>query len=236
MQKYDDGFIKIYRKFLDWEWYDDVNTKVVFLHILLKANWKETRYHGEIIKEGELKTTVTEIANEVHLSVQNVKTALNHLKLTNELTIKAGSKFSIISIKNWGKYQLTNKQTNNQLTINQQSTNNQLTNSLSLYREEGKNNKNNKKRESGEAAAPSLDEIKAYFLDRNFKSDPQAFYFYYDSNNWTRHGQPIANWCSLAELWERREQERPTANIEDTNSSFEIDDLRQFGVLTEEII
>ena len=30
-------YVKISRKILDWEWYTDINTKVLFLHILLKA-------------------------------------------------------------------------------------------------------------------------------------------------------------------------------------------------------
>lgn len=36
-----DGHIKLFRKFLDWGWYQDINTKVLFIHMLLKANWKD---------------------------------------------------------------------------------------------------------------------------------------------------------------------------------------------------
>ena len=28
------GYIKLYRSLLNWEWYDDINTKTVFLHLL----------------------------------------------------------------------------------------------------------------------------------------------------------------------------------------------------------
>ena len=37
------GFIKLYRSMLQWEWYDDVNVKVLFLHLLLKANYEEKK-------------------------------------------------------------------------------------------------------------------------------------------------------------------------------------------------
>lgn len=37
---YIEGFIKISRKILDWEWYTDINTKTLFLHCLLKANFR----------------------------------------------------------------------------------------------------------------------------------------------------------------------------------------------------
>lgn len=58
------GWIKLYRFFLNWEWYDDVNAKIVFLHILLKANWEDTNWHGEIIPAGSLKTSLRELAEE----------------------------------------------------------------------------------------------------------------------------------------------------------------------------
>lgn len=40
------GYIKLYRSLLDWEWYDDTVTKCLFLHLLLTVNaydedWKE---------------------------------------------------------------------------------------------------------------------------------------------------------------------------------------------------
>ena len=31
---------------LDWEWYDDINTKVLFIHLLIKSNWKEKKWRG----------------------------------------------------------------------------------------------------------------------------------------------------------------------------------------------
>lgn len=229
------GFVKLFRSFQNWEWYKNSPTKDVFIHILLNACWQETTYRGKPVEIGQLVTTLKEISEKTGTSIQQTRTALNNMQLSKDLTIKTTSKNTIITLNLTDWICQSNKQITHNSTLNQHTNHTQPTNTVSLYEEE-KKKKEIKKRESGEAAAPSLDEIEDYFLDRNFISDPQAFYFYYDSNNWTRHGQPISNWCSLAELWERREQERPTANIEDTNSSFEIDDLRQLGILTEEII
>ena len=47
-----DGHIKLYRKFLDWEWYQDINTKVLFIHMLMKANWKDGKFMGTTIPRG----------------------------------------------------------------------------------------------------------------------------------------------------------------------------------------
>ena len=40
------GFIALYRKMLDWDWYTDTNTKSLFIHLLLKANHKDVNYQG----------------------------------------------------------------------------------------------------------------------------------------------------------------------------------------------
>ena len=57
-------YVKISRKILDWEWYTDTNTKVLFLHILLKANWKPSRFQGTEVPRGSLVTSQQNMAAE----------------------------------------------------------------------------------------------------------------------------------------------------------------------------
>ena len=35
-----EGYIKLYRKFIEWEWHDDPIVVSVFLHCLVLANYK----------------------------------------------------------------------------------------------------------------------------------------------------------------------------------------------------
>lgn len=121
------GWLRLHRSMVDWGWYDEPNTKVVFLHLLLTANWKESEYHGYTIKAGDAVFGTESLARELSLSRQQVRTALNHLKKTGEITIKSTNKFSVATIENWAKYQLkcdgaTNNLTNEQPTNNQQVT------------------------------------------------------------------------------------------------------------------
>lgn len=111
-------YVKISRKILEWEWYKDVNTKVVFFHILLKANWKNGRFQGMEIPRGSFVTSYQSLAEETGLTVMNVRTAIKHLKLTQEITVSQHSKFSVITVKNYDAYQTANKVANNQLTGN----------------------------------------------------------------------------------------------------------------------
>ena len=98
-------YVKISRKILEWEWYTDINTKVLFLHILLKANWKDGRFQGIEIPRGSFVTSQQNLAMETGLTVKNVRTALKHLENTGEVAVNRHPKFSVITIKNYDKYQ-----------------------------------------------------------------------------------------------------------------------------------
>ena len=134
------GFIKLSRKLLTWEWYTDENTMRVFLHCLLMANWKDGRFKGYEVPRGSFVTGRKKLSEQLKISEQSVRTALSHLELTSEITIKRCAKFSIITVVKYDEYQAINQQDNQELTNNQPSTNHQLTTI-----EEYKNKKNGKK-------------------------------------------------------------------------------------------
>jgi len=127
----DDGFIKLHRSILDWEWFQDDKTFKVFLYLLLNANWEDSRFRGYEIPRGSLVIGYTALSKRLGISKQSVRTAISHLKSTGEITLKSTNKFSIVTIANWEKYQSrsesantqTNTQTNTPLTLNQHSTN-----------------------------------------------------------------------------------------------------------------
>ena len=112
------GFIKLHRSILKWEWWEDNTTLKVFLWLLLNAQWEDSRYKGHSVPRGSLVTGRKKLAKELGMSEQMIRTSLEHLKSTNEITVKPTNRFSIISITNWEKYQCfenesTNKPTNN---------------------------------------------------------------------------------------------------------------------------
>lgn len=134
------GWVKIHRGLLDWEWYEDKNVKIVWLHLLLTVNYKGTKYKGHDIPRGSGVYGYPALAKQTSLSIQNVRTAISKLKSTGELTVKVTPKFSIISIAKFDEYQVDNSQDNSQLTGNQQSTNSQLTTSKEGKKERREDN------------------------------------------------------------------------------------------------
>ena len=120
-----EGYVKIFRKFIKWEWYTKPNMVQLFLHFLLLANHEEGSWRGINIKRGQFITGRNSLSKDTGLSPQSIRSCIKRLKSTNEITTQPTNKFSIITIVNWEEYQkstntLTTKITNNQPAINQQ--------------------------------------------------------------------------------------------------------------------
>lgn len=152
------GWIRLHRRILDWEWYTDVNTKVLFMHLLLRASHKPHKWMGMTIEAGQLATGLFALSQETGLSVQNIRTSLNRLKSTNSITIKSTNRFSIITLLGWDRYQSkeVDQQANQQAS--QQTTNKQLTTN--------KNVKNVKNTPTGGVEATHANQDINLFIER----------------------------------------------------------------------
>lgn len=138
-------YIKLSRRILEWEWYSDINTKVLFLHMLLKANWKDGRFRGAVIPRGSFVSSLSKLAEETGLTDRKVRTALEHLKTTGEVTSRSHSKFTVFTIKNYDCYQSNDMQGDRQTTSKRQADDRKATTI-----EEGKKGRNIKKSISNE--------------------------------------------------------------------------------------
>lgn len=181
------GWIKIHRQILDWEWYSDNNAFRVFMHLILKANHKEKRYKGIELKSGSVITSRDILAFETGLSVQQIRTALDKLKSTNEITIETSSKGTIIQVVKYEKYQLsTNETTNEQPTNNQQVT----------------TNKNDKK-ERSVFMPPTADQVREYCLERGNNVDSNRFVDFYTAKGWIVGKSKMKDWKAAVRTWEK---------------------------------
>lgn len=131
-----EGWISLYRKFIDWEWYTDINVKIVFIHLLLLANHTKNIWKGVEIQRGQLITSSEHLAKDLNLSRQQVRTALCKLQSTNEITTKSTNKYMLITIEKYNDYQDSlrkNNQQNNQQNNNQITTNNNDNKYINLF-------------------------------------------------------------------------------------------------------
>jgi hypothetical protein len=107
MANFDNGYIKIFRRILDWEWYSDINTRIVFIHCLLKANWKDKKWKGMEVKRGAFVSSLRHLSREIGISERSLRTALAHLELTQEVTQSTFPKYSVFTVVHYDEYQST---------------------------------------------------------------------------------------------------------------------------------
>lgn len=142
----------------------------VFVELLLTANIRDNDFMGITVHRGELATSLRSLANNLNLTIQSIRTALDHLKSTGEITSRRHSKFQVISIVNYERYQ---QASTNSPTFNQQSINNQST----FNQQQLKNNKNIRNKEiknkGGEAAGFSGFTMEGFADFLNGKDDDE---------------------------------------------------------------
>jgi uncharacterized phage protein (TIGR02220 family) len=136
------GWVKLHRDIESWEWIDDPFIYWVFTRMILMANHDDRRWQGVDIKRGSFVTSSDNLALKFRCGRQKMRTALDKLKSTNEITIKTTQKYSVISIVNYEKYNGDNQLDNQQITNKQPTVNQQITTTKELNNSKNKRNNN----------------------------------------------------------------------------------------------
>ena len=121
------GWIKIHRKFLDWEWFNKSEAVHLFLYMVLKANHKDNKWQGNDVKRGQFISSLGNISSATGITIQQIRTILKKLEKTNEIKVKSTRQFTIVTICKYECYQDEEETTNKQTTNHQQTTNKQST-------------------------------------------------------------------------------------------------------------
>ena len=130
-----EGYIKLYRQVMKWEWYDDANTFRLFIHLLLKANYEDAQWRGLKIKRGQLFTSIGHLSHELKISDKAIRIALDKLIKTKEVASKGASNGTMITICKYDSYQSSFKtegQTEGQARGERGATNNKNNNNKEI--------------------------------------------------------------------------------------------------------
>ena len=169
-----EGYIKLYRQVMKWEWYDDANTFRLFIHLLLKANYEDAQWRGLTIKRGQLFTSIGHLSHELKISDKAIRIALDKLIKTKEVASKGASNGTMITICKYDSYQSsfnTEGQTEGQTRGERGATNN-------------KNNNNKKKKNK---------EIDLSFLQKDFIPIVEKWLLYKKEKKQEYKGQTSIN-------------------------------------------
>ena len=121
------GWIKLHRQLLNWEWYNDTNCRLLFLHCLVLANYEDTKWRGKEIKKGSFISSLGNLAKSSGLSVRTLRTTISKLQSTNELTSKGHAEYTMFTIVKYNNYQSTDTPTVIKPTRKRQATDKQPT-------------------------------------------------------------------------------------------------------------
>ncbi len=103
------GWVKLHRKLLEWEWYQDAHMVHLLVHLLLTASHEVRRYKGLTINRGQVVTSIKELAEALGASETSTRRRMKRLKSGGFLTIKVAHRITTITICNYDSYQTKEK-------------------------------------------------------------------------------------------------------------------------------
>ena len=126
MNRYDKGYISLYRKFKNWRFYKNDSIKAVFIHCLLSAYWKDeviTEYRGKKldppikVPRGSFVTSRRVMAKELDKTEEQIREAWSKLSSdnlqptdttkssTHEIDLTTTQLYTIIKVRNYNEFQ-----------------------------------------------------------------------------------------------------------------------------------
>ena len=126
MNRYDKGYISLYRKFKNWRFYKNDSIKAVFIHCLLSAYWKDeviTEYRGKKldppikVPRGSFVTSRRVMAKELDKTEGQIREAWSKLSSdnlqptdttkssTHEIDLTTTRLYTIIKVRNYNEFQ-----------------------------------------------------------------------------------------------------------------------------------
>lgn len=203
------GWIKLHRKMLAWEWYGDVPTTMLFLHCILRANWKDCSWRGRTIRRGSFFTSIASLSSETGLTIKQVRGALERLERTGELASERANEGTMITVSNFETYNdCEEAEGTPEGTPEGKQTAHQGADEGHARGQQIKKYKKGKKERSEEgvrarAARPSSrDEFDDFFREIGlYPRDAEATWHKWEGNGWTNGKSPIKCWRSTIRNW-----------------------------------
>ena len=121
------GWIKMHRCIINSSFYKNADMMRVWIHLLIIANHKDTETFVKCkkikVKAGSTIATRATISSQLGISESKIQRILKVLEEEGNIEQQTNSKFRVISITNWEKYQTDEQQMNNKRTTNEQQMN-----------------------------------------------------------------------------------------------------------------
>lgn len=217
-----EGWIKLHRKFLEWEWFEDDYIVKLFVYLLLKANYEDKKWRGINVKRGQIITGLNKLSEDLNMSVKIIRNRLEKLEKTGEIGRQTGNQYSVITITNYDGYQIKDEVMGNQMG-RQRASGGQAEGKQRATTKEVKK----EKKERSIFRKPTVKQIRDYCKERKNNIDPQYFFDKNEGNGWVtgKNKIPIKNWQAVIRTWEKfAAQDKDKNSLDLINDRFIADD------------
>lgn len=211
-------YIKLDRNMRFWRWFKNPKTVLVWIWLIMNANIEDHDFERETIHRGEIATSRNTISSATGLTENEVRTALNHLKSTGEITSRARPKYQVITILRYSDYQdvHTGKRTGRAPANHRQAT------GKSPQSKNGKNEKNGKhEKEVCVHTPPSRVEVEEFCQSQGLTTDVDAFIQYNSAMGWKIGRTKVEDWRPLLMKW--------VSHDDSASENNQSDELDEFG-------
>ena len=235
-----DGFIKIFRQIKDWEHFQEPSVLLLFIDMLVSANFKRGYFHGTPVGKGSLITSYRKLSDETGLSVNTIKVCISKLIKSGEITLKtAKGQFTHIVINQFNKFQgvsmvdtptdtpidtPVDTPTDTPIDTNRRKKRN-------IRKEEDIIDSGDKSPSRTKFQKPTLNEIRDFAFAENLSNlDCERFFNYYESNGWKVGRNSMKDWKATARNWNRNNDNNNQLNFNNNGTR------QQKGLTDEEIL
>lgn len=228
-------YIKLHRSIVESAVFSDAEVLRLWIYLLCKASVDDRQiiFDGKVInmKKGQLITGRKKIAEHLNTTESKAYRSLKLLQKLGCIDIDVNNRFSLVTIVNWGKFQGTpsksEQQNNSTMTAQQQQTDSGTTaeqqhNNTNNNVKECINNDNNiigEKQKRKRFLPPTVEEVKAYCLERKNNVNAEKFIDYYTSNGWQVGKNKMKDWKAAVRTWEKNNYSEKNNNNENAKKS-----------------
>ncbi|WP_269684801.1 hypothetical protein [Flavobacterium lacustre] len=170
------GFVKLFRSILDWEWYDHPDVFRIYIHLLIKANYAPAKWRGIEIFEGEHITSISKLSKELLMTEFKVRESLLKLKNTSYIEVTSTNKFTRLKLLKSAVY-------NNSSDLNHKQIPYLTTNKSQSNLEQTTTNKKNKEKKEIEERKEFFKNEILKFSNAFSKVHINKFYDYWSTEN-----------------------------------------------------
>ena len=183
------------------------------------------------------------LANELGVSTRQVRTAMEKLESTGEITRKTTNGFTVVTVENWSLYQADYDDDDKRMANKRQTDDKQMTNGWqtddkrTLYKEYKKtriqenNNSACARVSHGDGVSikkfipPEVHEVRAYCMERGNDVDPERFVDFYEAKGWMVGKNKMKDWRAAVRNWERNRASKSAEQVQQEGRLDWIDEL-----------